>query len=106
MASYAIIRDGGRQYRVSQGDVFEMDRLGLKVGEKATLKEVLLLADGDNVKIGTPLVAGASVEVESQGEVKGEKLFPFFYRPKKNSSRRKKGHRQHYTRVKITSVKG
>ncbi len=106
MATYAIVRDGGKQYRVTVGEIFELDRVGPKMGDKITLGEVLLVGEGDSVKVGKPLVSGASVEVESMGEVKGEKLFPFFYRPKKNSSRRKKGHRQHYTRVKVTAVKG
>ncbi len=106
MATYAIVRDGGKQYRLTQGEVLELDRLGPKPGEKITLNEVLLVGEGDAVKVGRPLVAGALVELEAIGEVKGEKLFPFFYRPKKNSSRRKKGHRQHYTRAKVTSIKG
>jgi len=106
MATYAIVRDGGKQYRLAQGDILELDRLGPKPGDKIELKEVLLVGEGDAVKVGKPLVAGASVTLEAMGEVKGEKLFPFFYRPKKNSSRRKKGHRQHYTRAKVTSIKG
>ena len=106
MATYAIVRDGGKQYRLAQGDILELDRLGPKPGDKIELKEVLLVGEGDTVKVGKPLVAGASVTLEAMGEVKGEKLFPFFYRPKKNSSRRKKGHRQHYTRAKVTSIKG
>lgn len=106
MATFAIVRDGGKQYRVTVGETFELDRVGVESGKKLTLHEVLLVGEGDSVKVGKPLVQGATVEVESLGEVKGDKLFPFFYRPKKNSSRRKKGHRQHYTRVKVTAVKG
>lgn len=106
MATYAIVRDGGKQYRVTVGETLELDRVGIESGKKLTLSEVLLVGEGDSVKVGKPLVSGASVEVESLGEVKGDKLFSFFYRPKKNSSRRKKGHRQHYTRVKVTAVKG
>lgn len=106
MATYAIVRDGGKQYRLTQGDIVELDRLGPKAGDKITLSEVLAIGEGDSLKVGKPLVSGAAVELEALGEVKGDKLFPFFYRPKKNSSRRKKGHRQHYTRAKVTTIKG
>lgn len=103
---YAIIRDGGRQYRVAQGEEFRLDRLGCKTGEKLVLDDVLLVGDGAKAKVGAPKVAGAAVEVEVLGEEKGKKVIAFTYRRRKANSKRKRGHRQHYTRVKVTSIKG
>lgn len=103
---YAIIADGGRQYRVEKGTEFKLDRLGQTKGAKISLEDVLLVADGDNVKIGTPKVSGASVEVEVMDEVKDEKLIAFTYRRRKANSKRKRGHRQRHTLVKVTNIKG
>lgn len=106
MSKYAILRDGNRQYRVAAGEQFEIDRLGQKPGSKLKLDDVLLVADGAKVSVGKPKVAGASVEVEVLGEEKGEKLIAYMYRCKKGSSRRKKGHRQRHTLVKVTAING
>ena len=103
---YAIIADGGRQYRVEKGTEFKIDRLGQKKGEKLSLDEVLLIADGDNVKVGAPKVDGASVEVEVLDEVKDKKLIAFTYRRRHSNSKRKRGHRQRHTLVKVTNIKG
>jgi large subunit ribosomal protein L21 len=103
---YAIVADGGRQYRLEKGMEFKLDRLGQTKGEKISLDKVLLVADGDNVKVGAPTVGGAAVEVEVLGEVKDEKLIAFTYRRRKHNSKRKRGHRQRHTLVKVTNIKG
>lgn len=105
-SKYAIIADGGRQYRVAPGETFEIDRLGQKVGSKIKLDNVLLVADGGKVSIGKPKIAGAAVECEVLAQIKGEKLIAYMYRCKKGSSRRKKGHRQKHTLVKVTAING
>ncbi|MCA8918634.1 MAG: 50S ribosomal protein L21 [Planctomycetes bacterium] len=102
---YAIIADGGRQYRVEKGTEFKLDRLGQEQGGKIVLDDVLLVADGDNVKVGAPKVAGASVEVEVLEEIKDKKLIAFTYRRRKANSKRKRGHRQRHTLVKVTNIK-
>ncbi|MEZ5992022.1 MAG: 50S ribosomal protein L21 [Planctomycetota bacterium] len=102
---YAIIADGGRQYRVEKGTEFKLDRLGQEQGGKIVLDDVLLVADGDNVKVGAPKVAGASVEVEVLEEIKDKKLIAFTYRRRKSNSKRKRGHRQRHTLVKVTNIK-
>ncbi len=102
---YAIIADGGRQYRVEKGTEFKLDRLGQEPGSKLKLDNVLLVADGDKVTVGAPNVAGASVEAEVIAEVKDEKLIAFTYRRRKANSKRKRGHRQRHTLVKVTGIK-
>ncbi|MBX3473948.1 MAG: 50S ribosomal protein L21 [Planctomycetes bacterium] len=103
---YAIIAEGAHQYRVEKGMEFHIDRLGQKPGSKVKLDKVLLVADGANVKVGAPTVAGAHVEVEVIGQKRGEKLIAFMYRRRQSDSKRKKGHRQNYTVVKVTDIKG
>lgn len=103
---YAIIADSGRQYRVEKGTEFRIDRLGQKVGGKIKLDNVLLVADGASVKVGAPKVSGAAVEVEVLGQKRDDKLIAFMYRRRRSDSKRKKGHRQNYTLVKVTDIKG
>lgn len=103
---YAIIADGGRQYRVEKGMAFHIDRLGQKPGSKVKLDKVLLVADGASVKVGAPTVSGAHVEVEVVGQRREEKVIAFMYRRRQADSKRKKGHRQNYTLVKVTDIKG
>lgn len=95
----AIIKTGGKQYCVEQGTEIFVEKLPQEAGSKVTFDEVLMLGD----EVGTPNVAGASVEGEIVKHGKGKKLTIFKYRPKKDS-RNKKGHRQPYTLVKITKV--
>jgi large subunit ribosomal protein L21 len=102
--AYAIIRSGGKQYRVAEGDTVRVDLLTGAAGEKIKFDDVLLIG-GDEPKIGKPKVAGASVEGEIIGETLGEKLIVFKFRKRKRS-RRKAGHRQSFTSVKITKVTG
>ena len=103
---YAIVADGGRQYRAEKGMELRIDRLGQTAGSKIKLDNVLLLADGENVKIGSPKVAGATVEVEVLGQKRDDKVIAFMYRRRQSDSKRKKGHRQNYTLVKVTDIKG
>lgn len=98
----AIIKTGGKQYTVSEDKIIYVEKLNVNEGEKVTFSEVLML-DG---KVGTPLVEGASVEgvVEKQGKQK--KIRVFKYSQKDRSNRRTLGHRQPYTKVKITKING
>jgi large subunit ribosomal protein L21 len=100
---YAVIATGGKQYRVEQGETLRIEKLGLGAGDSLDFLEVLLVADGEKVSIGAPHVAGAKVSAEVLGEEKGDKLTIYKFRRRKGY-RRKTGHRQTYTRVKITGI--
>lgn len=100
---YAIIRTGGKQYKVAEGDVVYVEKLDAQVGASVAF-DVLMLCDGENIKVGTPTVDGAVVSAEVVEHGKGKKVIVFKYKPKKNY-RKKQGHRQPYTKVKITTVK-
>jgi large subunit ribosomal protein L21 len=104
-AIYAIIETGGKQYRVSPGQVIEVDFLDEIDGSKIEIDRVLLVGDGDKTLTGTPVVEGAKVTATSQGEVKGDKVTSFRY---KNKTRfhRKMGHHQTYTRIAIDEIVG
>ena len=103
---YAIIADGGRQYKVEAGQELSIDFRGLSEGEKLTFDHVLAVSDGDgDLKLGTPYLSGVSVPAEVLGAERGEKLVVQKIRRRKNS-RRKTGHRSMYTRVKIGSFSG
>ena len=101
---YAVIKTGGKQYRVQQGDVIFVEKLNAQADEAVTFDEVLLVGEADQAKVGTPVVEGAKVEGKVLAQVKGEKIAVFMYRSKKDS-KRKIGHRQPYTKVEITTVK-
>ena len=102
---YAVIETGGKQYRVAPGDTLTVERLAGAPGEPLQLNRVLMIADGDQVRVGTPVVAGASVRCTVLGEHKGEKIIVFKYKPKVRY-RRKTGHRQKYTRLKVEAIEG
>jgi large subunit ribosomal protein L21 len=99
---YAVVRTGGKQVRVQPGDLVDLDLLEGEPGQKIELAEVLLVG-GDTIAVGKPLVAGAKVVATIQGEETGPKLRIFKYKRRKRY-RLSKGHRQHYTRVKIDSI--
>ena len=103
---YAVIQTGGKQHRVEIGEIVRVDRLDVEEGAKVSFDRILAVGDGDALKIGVPTVAGATVSgtVVEQGRAK--KVLIFRYRPRKNSSRRRGGHRQYYTAVKIEAIKG
>lgn len=100
---YAVIRTGGKQYRVAAGDSVEVEKLDGAVGESITLNDVLLVAAGDTVKVGAPNVEGATVSAKITGQYRGNKILIFKYRPKKRI-RVRKGHRQYLTRLQIESI--
>ena len=99
---YAVIKTGGKQYRVQKDDVIYVEKLDAKEGDAVNF-EVLMLGKDDGVVIGTPVVEGAKVEGEVLGQVKNAKVVVYKYKSKKNE-RRKQGHRQPYTKVKITEI--
>ena len=101
---YAIIAADGRQYKVNTGDEIQIDlREDAAAGDQITLGEVLLISGADGVKVGKPMVAGASVAAEVLGQEQGEKIYIQKMRRRKNF-RRRTGHRQMYTRVKIGQI--
>jgi large subunit ribosomal protein L21 len=100
---YAIVEDGGKQYRAVEGGIIEVDYFPSEAGESVDLDRVLLVADGDNVSVGTPFVAGAKVQATVVKQIKGPKIIVFKYKPKKRY-RVKSGHRQKYTQLRIESI--
>lgn len=102
---YAIIETGGKQYRVAEGDVIDVELLKSQKEGAVEFKNVLLLSSGDIVKVGAPNVANATVKGELVSEVKGPKVVAFKFKQRKGI-RRKVGHRQKYNRVKITKIVG
>lgn len=101
---YAIIKTGGKQYKVSEGDTLFVEKLAVKDGDKITFDEVLAVGNGDAIKVGTPLVDGASVTAKvAVAEGKAKKVIVFKYKPKKGSAK-KQGHRQPYTKVVIEKI--
>jgi large subunit ribosomal protein L21 len=101
---YAIIRAAGKQFRAEKGMTLQVPLMEAEPGSKITFDEVLLASDGTTVKAGTPLVKGAKVTAEVIGMVKGLKIYVWKFKRRKNY-RRKTGHRQRYTAVRITDVK-
>ena len=99
---YAVIVSGGKQYRVSQGDVIYVEKLDQEVDSKVSF-DVLMLGSEEGVEIGTPTLAGAKVEGKVVAQVKGEKIVIYKYKSK-NKYHRKAGHRKQYTKVEITSI--
>ena len=101
--AYAIIRSGGKQYRVSPGEIIAVEKLDATSGDKVTFGDVVLLADGDNVTTGSPVIAGANVTGEVIEQFKDKKVIAFKYRRRKGYHRTV-GHRRQMTRVKIESI--
>ena len=100
---YAIIQTGGKQYKVSENDVVKVEKLNAQVGDKVTLDVVMLVNDNE-VVCGNPLVQGKTVEAEVVEQGKEDKIVVFKYKAKKNY-RKKQGHRQPYTALKIVTIK-
>jgi large subunit ribosomal protein L21 len=100
---YAVIKTGGKQYRVAENDVLEVEKLNGEAGATIEFTEVLMVGEGESVKVGKPLIAGAKVTAELVGQTRGPKLIAFKKRRRKNS-RRKKGHRQDLSKVRITAI--
>ncbi|MBE5808061.1 MAG: 50S ribosomal protein L21 [Clostridiales bacterium] len=100
---YAVVKTGGKQYRVSQGDVIFIEKIDKQADETVTFDEVLLVGDENGTKVGTPVVSGAKVEGKVLAQVKSRKIVVYKYKAKKNE-RKKQGHRQPYTKVEITAI--
>lgn len=100
---YAVIVTGGKQYKVAEGDVLFVEKLEVEEGAAVTFDQVLMTGDGENVKVGTPVVDGATVEAKVVKNGKAKKIYVYKMKRKKNY-RRKKGHRQPYTKVEITKI--
>ena len=99
---FAIIKTGGKQYKVSEGDIIKVEKIEAEAGDKIEFDQVLMVA-GDDVKVGSPVVEGAKVQVEVLDQKKNKKVVIFKFKAKKNY-RKKKGHRQPYTLVKIEKI--
>jgi len=102
---YAIVRISGRQYRAELGKSIFVEKIAREVGETIDLNDVLLISDGSDTQVGQPTVAGATVTAEITEQFKGKKIIVFKYKPKIRY-RRKSGHRQNYTRLKVTNIAG
>ena len=99
---YAIIATGGKQYKVSEGDIITIEKLGVEAGEKVTFDQVLVVG-GDEAKVGEPTVAGATVTASVVGEGRDKKVIVYKYK-RKTGYHKKNGHRQAYTEVKIEKI--
>ena len=102
---YAVIKTGGKQYRVAKDDVIEVELLNAKKGDVVTLDQVLLVGTSGNAKIGSPTVAGASVKATVVDQIKDDKVI-IFKKKRRQNYRRKQGHRQNLTVLKINDIKG
>ena len=102
---YAIVKTGGKQYRAAKDDVLVVEKIDGEVGETVVLEDVLMVCDGDKVTIGSPLVKGAKVNATIVRHGKGKKIEGFNYKAKKNV-RKRWGHRQPQTTVRVTGVVG
>ena len=100
---YAIIKTGGKQYKVSEGDLVRVEKLSYEVGETVEFDQVLLVSKEGELKVGSPLVENAKVSATVEDQNKAKKIVVFKYKPKKQY-RKKHGHRQPYTLVKIDSI--
>ena len=100
---YAIIVTGGKQYKVSEGDTLFIEKLEVEEGAAVTFDQILMVADGENVKVGAPAVEGATVEAKVLKNGKAKKIYVYKMKRKKNE-RTKKGHRQPFTKVEITKI--
>ena len=101
---YAIIRTGGRQFRAEPGKTLRIPSLDIEPGQEVRFEEVLLGADGDSIKIGAPVVSGAAVTGEVVRHGRGEKIIIFKHKRRKNY-RRKQGHRQGFTEVRVSDIR-
>ena len=99
---YAIVETGGKQYKVSPGQTVDVELLPGDAGEQIQLDRVLMVVDGDKVQVGSPTVSGATVKAEVVDRVKGKKVRTFLYSGTKY--RRRRGHRQQYTRLEIQEI--
>jgi large subunit ribosomal protein L21 len=100
---YAVIKSGGKQYRVKEGDVLKLEKLPTEVGNVVEFNEVLMVADGDDVIVGAPTVEKAVVKAEVMAQARHSKVKIIKFRRRKHH-RKQMGHRQYYTQVKVTAI--
>ncbi|MGL6208790.1 MAG: 50S ribosomal protein L21 [Paracoccaceae bacterium] len=100
---FAVLKTGGKQYKVQAGDILRVEKLSAIAGDKIQFNEILMVG-GDAPVVGVPMVAGAAVQAEVIEQIKGEKVIHFVKRRRKHSSQRTKGHRQHLTLLRVTEV--
>jgi large subunit ribosomal protein L21 len=100
---YAVIKSGGKQHRVSEGEVLRLEKLEVATGESIDFDEVLMVVDGENIQIGAPVVEGAKVSAEIVSHGRGDKVMIIKFNRRKHS-RKQQGHRQWFTEVKITGI--
>ncbi len=100
---FAVLKTGGKQYKVQAGDVLRIEKLAAIAGDKIQFNDILMVG-GETLTVGLPFVAGAAVQAEVIEQIKGEKVIHFVKRRRKHSSQRTKGHRQHLTLVRVTEV--
>lgn len=101
---YAVIESGGKQHRVVEGEILQLDKLDAVAGDKVKFDKILLVGEGESVKIGTPYVDGTQVEAEVTRQGRADKVKIIKFRRRKHSQK-KQGHRQLFTEVKITGIK-
>ncbi|MFM2392006.1 MAG: ribosomal protein [Pseudomonadota bacterium] len=100
---YAVLKTGGKQYKVQAGDILRVEKLDAVAGAKIQFNDILMVG-GETVVVGAPMVAGAAVQAEVIEQIKGEKVIHYVKRRRKHSSQRTKGHRQHLTLLRVTEV--
>ncbi|MES2143735.1 MAG: 50S ribosomal protein L21, partial [Pseudomonadota bacterium] len=100
---FAVLKTGGKQYKVQAGDVLRIEKLAANAGDKIQFNDILMVG-GETVTVGVPFVKGAAVQAEVIDQIKGEKVIHFVKRRRKHSSQRTKGHRQQLTLVRVTEV--
>ena len=100
---FAVVKTGGKQYKVQTGDILRVERLAANAGDKVQFNQILMLG-GDKPIVGSPLVAGAAVQADVIDQIKGEKTIKFVKRRRKHSSKRTRGHRQYLTLVRVTDI--
>jgi large subunit ribosomal protein L21 len=100
---YAVVKSGGKEYRISKGDIIRVERVGGKVGDQVTFKDILMISQEGQVQVGTPQLAKAVVVGEIVQQMKGGKVLTYKMKRRKNY-RRMKGHRQNYTYLKVSDI--
>ncbi len=100
---FAVLKTGGKQYKVQAGDVLRVEKLSAEAGDKIQFNEILMVG-GESLTVGSPMVAGAAVQAEVIAQIKGDKVIHYVKRRRKHSSQRTKGHRQHLTLVRVTDI--
>jgi len=100
---FAVFETGGKQYKVSEGDIIFVEKLGVEEGEAVTFDRVLAVSRGENTTFGAPYIDGAKIEANVVKNGRAKKIVVFKYKPKKNE-KKKQGHRQPYTKIQINSI--